>query len=63
MPDESDIILSEEAALILNVDRSTVNRKAAKGKIPFVRKLDGPRGAYIFRRADIEALLTGEKAS
>lgn len=51
-------IASSEAARILGLSRSQVNRLAATGRIPFVVKAPGVRGAYIFDRTDIEALLS-----
>lgn len=47
---------STEAASILNVSRSTVNRWAEIGKLIPVFKGEGPTGARYFKRRDIERL-------
>ena len=58
MHSEPDVILAEEVADILGISKSTVTRRAATGRLPYIRKIDGPRGAYLFNRADVEALLS-----
>lgn len=49
---------SAEAAEILGESRSTVNRRAAAGELPFIAKGSGPRGPYFFDRATIESRAT-----
>lgn len=46
-----------EAARILGVDVRTVHRRVERGEVPFIAKLDGYRGPYIFDRAAVEALV------
>ena len=50
-----DLILATDAGAILGKSARTISRLAESGQIPFVQKLPGPRGAYLFRRAEIEA--------
>ena len=60
-----DLIPATEAARILGVSIATLHRKAAAGEVPEVAKLPGLRGARLFRRSDVEALLaptTGDAA-
>lgn len=35
---------------------STINRYAKDGRLPTAQRLDGPTGARLYRRADVEAL-------
>lgn len=60
METDTDLITSFEAGLILRKSARTVQRMAASEDnpdgIPVAKKLPGPNGAYLFRRADIEAL-------
>lgn len=51
-----DLIGSGETAALLSVDRSTLVRKIAAGKIQPLTRLDGPRGAFVFDRSEIEKL-------
>lgn len=55
-----DLIPTAEVAKLLGVHIATVTRRAALGQIPVAMKLPGETGAYLFDRADIEAL--GESA-
>lgn len=50
-----ELITAPEAGQILDCSGRTVVRKAERGDIPIAQKLPGPNGAYLFRRADIEA--------
>jgi len=52
----TDLIGSAEAALILRVDRATLNRWAVKGSIPTALKAPGYTGPRLFDRAEIERL-------
>lgn len=52
----SQLISSAEAAEILNYHVATINRMVAAGKLTPAIKLPGKTGAYLFNRADIEAL-------
>jgi excisionase family DNA binding protein len=39
---------------LLGIDRSTLVRRIAAGKIRYVQKLPGLRGGYLFDRAEVE---------
>lgn len=60
---EAGLIGSAEAAALLKKDRSAVSRLVGAGKLTPVKKMPGPRGAYVFKRADIEALAGKESAA
>lgn len=49
---------SREACAILRIDKSTLSRWVASGRLTPVHKLPSRNGAYLFDRADIEALKT-----
>ena len=51
-----DLIGSKEACLILDKNRSTLVRWVRDGVLTPVHKLEGDNGAYLFDRADVEAL-------
>lgn len=53
----NDLIGTDEAAQLLGVSRPTVKRKAKAGTLPVAIKMPGHTGAYLFRRADVEALM------
>lgn len=40
---------------LLGIDRSTMSRRIAAGKLTPLAQLDGPRGAFVFDRTDVEA--------
>lgn len=50
------LIGTREAARVLGLSRSTVNRRAGSGLIPYVEKLPGRLGSYVFDRTEIERL-------
>lgn len=50
-----DVITSVEVAELLGVSRATVNRRAARGKLP-ARKLPGAKGQFLFLRKEIDEL-------
>lgn len=56
--DSPDLVGAAEASQISGKDRRTIHRMVTRGDLPYVKKLDGLRGAYLFNRSDIEALLT-----
>ena len=60
MPD--DIIGSTEACTILNIDKATISRWVAAGRITPVVKLPRKNGAFLFARADID-ILAKERAT
>ena len=52
-----DLIGSAEACTILgDIDRGTLVRWIAAGKIAYVTKLPGETGAYVFDRAEVERM-------
>ena len=51
----SDLIGTRDACEILGIDRATLTRRVAAGKVAS-HKLPGKTGAYLYSRADIEAL-------
>lgn len=53
---DMDLINSAEAARMLDVSRATVLRLARSGRIKAAYRGEGPTGAYLFRREDIEAI-------
>lgn len=55
--DSPDLVGVAEAAEMTGLDRRTLHRKVERGELHAVSKLPGLRGAYIFNRADIDALL------
>lgn len=56
-------LTSPEAGQLLGKSARTITRMADAGKLPIAQKLPGPNGAYLFRRADVEALLISESAA
>jgi len=56
MTQTTPLIPSAEVCRRLGIDRSTLSRWVAAGKITPAMKLDGPRGAFLFTEAAIEAL-------
>ena len=54
MPD--DIIGSTEACTILSIDKATISRWVAAGKLSPVGKLPRKNGAFFFSRQAIDAL-------
>lgn len=50
-----DFLTAAEVAAMFRMSGRTIRQRAHEGKIPAI-KLPGRTGAYIFRRADIEAL-------
>ncbi|HCT5225610.1 helix-turn-helix transcriptional regulator [Corynebacterium striatum] len=57
------IIGTAEAAKLLGVSRSTVNRRAGLGTLPVVKKLPGKLGNYLFDREVLEAIAQDEKVA
>ena len=54
---QNQFIGSAEAALLLHIDRSTLIRWVAAGKLtPSLRVSDTPTGAHLFERAAVERL-------
>lgn len=61
-PLTGDLIGSAEAQNILGVSRSVVVRMVQTGKLACARKMFGATGAYLFERADVEAIATERRA-
>jgi predicted site-specific integrase-resolvase len=53
---QDDIIGSTEACTILQIDKATISRWVAAGKLTPVLKLPRRNGAMLFNRSDIDAL-------
>lgn len=49
-----DLIGSAEACEILRIDRATLVRRIAAGKLAIVSKMPGATGPYVFDRAEVE---------
>lgn len=56
------LIGSAEAAQLLGMSSTTFNRRVLAGYIPAVQKLPGSKGAWVFDRAQIEAIAAKEGA-
>lgn len=56
MPDTTEQIGSREACQILSIDKSTLSRWVAAGRLTPLVKLPGRNGAMLFGRSDVEAL-------
>ena len=53
----SDLVGTKDAAIILGVSTRTVKRYARLGdELVPIAKMPGERGAYVFHRAQVEAL-------
>lgn len=59
----NDLIPTSEVSVILGRDVSTVLRDVRDGRIPFVLKLPGRTGAYLFDRAVIDNLAVRDGAA
>ena len=58
MPKKLETLIGvAEASELTGLDRRTIHRKAERGEIEPVSKLPGLRGAYIFNRSDLLAIL------
>lgn len=58
--DNPDLVSSSEAADILHLSVRKVQRLARDGKLPYVRQLPGPTGAYLFSRSHLTGTETGD---
>lgn len=63
MASHNDLIGSAEACRLLGIDSSTLTRWVVSGKVVAAHKLPGRTGAYLYHRADIEALVDDEKSA
>lgn len=57
----TELIGTRETARVLGLSRSTVNRRASAGTLPFVEKLPGVLGSYVFDRATINRIAKDKK--
>jgi len=55
---DSDLITTAVVAQMLYKDVSTISRMVARGDLVPAVKVPGKRGAYLFRRSDVERLRT-----
>lgn len=62
MPDDK-LVGSDEARKILGVHRATLLRWVADGVITPVHEFPGPRGAKLYRLADVEKLRDAKAAA
>ena len=60
---DAPLIGSAEAATILGVDRATLSRWVARGRVIPIHRLPGPNGAYVFSRTEIASLAARRIAS
>lgn len=49
----TDLIGSAEACEILGIDRATLIRRIASGRLGLAAKMPGGRGPYVFERAEV----------
>ena len=57
-----DLLTCADVAPMFRRSVDTIARMAARGELPVAQKLPGRTGAYLFRRADVDALLTAASA-
>jgi excisionase family DNA binding protein len=55
--DAPELIGSAEACDLLGIDRATLSRWAQSGRLTPFHKGAGIRGAYLFRRSDVDQLV------
>lgn len=51
-----DLLTSPQVGLALGKSARTIHRMVEAGELQPVQQLPGPNGAFLFRRADVEAL-------
>jgi hypothetical protein len=59
----AEIVSASWAANRLGIPRRTLLWRAKHDKVPYLTKIDGRTGAYLFDRATIEAIAGGEVAA
>ncbi len=57
------LMTSAEVCSALGIDRSTLSRWVAAGRIEPAVKAPGKRGAFLFSKASVEAVVKSEAAS
>ena len=60
--DAPDLIPTAEAAEALGVHVATISRMVTRGDLAPAVKVPGKRGAYLFNRADVDALAAQRSA-
>lgn len=61
MPKTDELMIGvTETAAILGISPVTVTRWAKTGKLPYLRKLPGKTGAFVFDSAVVRRLAQGE---
>lgn len=60
---ESDHVGTAKAAALLGKSPATVKRMAKSGELPYLFKMDGETGAYVFSRAVLAAYLKAQVAA
>jgi predicted site-specific integrase-resolvase len=63
MSDDDRLIGSIEASEMLEVDRATLLRWVARGKVAAAHQLPGKNGAYLFRYSAIAKLVDRRRAA
>jgi predicted site-specific integrase-resolvase len=53
---ETELIGSKRACEILSIDRATLIRWIAEGKLGYAQKLPGSNGPYLFEESAVESL-------
>lgn len=56
------LMSTAEVATLKGVHPTTVNRWVQAGRLPIAHKAPGIRGANLYRRADVEALVAARAA-
>lgn len=57
MPNDAELIGSKVACRILDIDKATLSRWVAAGKLkPALRLGDSDNAAFVFKRKDVERL-------
>lgn len=64
MPVETtlDLLTSAQVSKMLRVSIATVARMGADGRLAVAQRLPGPRGAFLFDRAAVEAYIAAQDA-
>jgi len=61
MPNQA-LLTTTQAGAVLGKSARTIQRMADAGLLPVAHKLPGVKGAYLFRAADVAALVPAEAA-
>jgi excisionase family DNA binding protein len=62
MPTTDDLLTSAEVCERLNIDRSTLSRWVAAGRIAPALKMPGLRGPFLFDPAEVDRVKAGAAA-